>query len=618
MSRRVTSKKANQTEQPVALCYVRQSFTRDANDTNSPERQRANIQAMCDRNGWQPEWYIDAEGHKSGRSEKNRPNWLALKARLGDPDVVALVANDLARLHRKAWHVGRTMEQLDEVGIRLVFAAPGREMDTSTPQGRMLLNFLAMQDEAYANDVSQRVQDSVLYRKRRGVTIGLPPFGTVRAEDGRLVPTAEGAWHMPDGSHVSGTEAQSPHPDAVWRSYYACAERILTAYAENLHGYNRVAKQLTQEGWCFRDRWGNPRLLNNNDVRRVTSNWREYAGIVTTGRAKERIAFKLDDPVSQLHDTGREVFNLELLRRVALAQEQRSHQTRQMGANRRSYDYALLKLVYCAHCEALAARENNPRRRSRLIGSFGDRPRYKHQEGLYCGAKRRSVDARNLENDFIQLVSLLTLKREALPAMAEMAIQSEHGTIIDADIAEQKKAAIAKHKRKIDAARYLFEEGDISRDEYLRRKQENEHMIAHWEIRTSEHQQKMLELSACLEAIDRIVRLWDHAVGDERLALAHGLFEHIVFDLDTGRIVDFRLHPWADHYLVLRADWNDPEGSDSGPENEETPEVGVSRDVARCDPSEIRAEGISSLKTGPFRAANGGNTGRSGASSIAA
>lgn len=26
--------------QPIALCYVRQSFTRDEDDTNSPERQR--------------------------------------------------------------------------------------------------------------------------------------------------------------------------------------------------------------------------------------------------------------------------------------------------------------------------------------------------------------------------------------------------------------------------------------------------------------------------------------------------------------------------------------------------------------------------------------------------
>jgi hypothetical protein len=67
------------TERTVALCYVRQSFTRDGDDKDSPDRQRANIEAKCTQMGWTPEWYQDAEGHKSGRDEKHRPSWLALK-----------------------------------------------------------------------------------------------------------------------------------------------------------------------------------------------------------------------------------------------------------------------------------------------------------------------------------------------------------------------------------------------------------------------------------------------------------------------------------------------------------------------------------------------------------
>ncbi len=51
----------------VALCYVRKSWTRDETDQISPERQRSHIQAVCDANGWTPEWYEDTEGHKSGR-----------------------------------------------------------------------------------------------------------------------------------------------------------------------------------------------------------------------------------------------------------------------------------------------------------------------------------------------------------------------------------------------------------------------------------------------------------------------------------------------------------------------------------------------------------------------
>lgn len=32
----------------IALCYVRLSWTKDETDANSPERQRANIQLVCD------------------------------------------------------------------------------------------------------------------------------------------------------------------------------------------------------------------------------------------------------------------------------------------------------------------------------------------------------------------------------------------------------------------------------------------------------------------------------------------------------------------------------------------------------------------------------------------
>ncbi len=53
---RPASKSSQPTERNVALCYVRQSVTRNIDDRTSPERQRANIQAACDRYGWMAEW----------------------------------------------------------------------------------------------------------------------------------------------------------------------------------------------------------------------------------------------------------------------------------------------------------------------------------------------------------------------------------------------------------------------------------------------------------------------------------------------------------------------------------------------------------------------------------
>ncbi len=142
---RSTSKESN-----IALCYIRQSFTRDEDDKNSPERQRANIDRVCAENGWTPEWYEDAEGHKSGRKVNNRPGWLSLEKRLNDDDVAALVANDLARLHRKGWRVGDLIDRLERFEVALVLAAPNRHVDTSTPMGRIFIQFAAIFDEYYA------------------------------------------------------------------------------------------------------------------------------------------------------------------------------------------------------------------------------------------------------------------------------------------------------------------------------------------------------------------------------------------------------------------------------------------------------------------------------------
>ena len=49
-----------------------------------------------------------------------------------------------------------------------------------------------------------------------------------------------------------------------------------------------------------------------------------------------------------------------------------------------------------------------------------------------------------------------------------------------------------------------------------------------------------------------LVQNWRQADDEMRRALAHGLFDHIVYDLDTQRIVDFRLKPWAQLLMQLK------------------------------------------------------------------
>lgn len=543
----------------VALCYVRLSFTREADDANSPERQRANIQAVCTARGWTPEWYQDTEGHKSGTKEKNRPQWLALKARMTDPDIAAIVANDLSRLHRKGWRVGDLLDFVEEHGVDLVLAAPGRQLDLSTPQGKLFAIFAAMFDEWYAADISQRQKDSIAHRKAQGKSVGTPPFGTARDREGYLHPSKRGAWLMPDGTFVAGREDEPPDPGALWRGYFAAAERSLRLYVipEKRWGLEKVAYQLNLEGWAFKDRNGTPRPFERDDVRRIIGNWPEYGGIVMEISAKKRRAWEMAlENIPFIEE--RAVFDLKLLREVAQVRRDRTVKRTDHGVNIKTYPYPLNGITYCAHCEALAEKHANPKLRSHLGGQGHPKMRrYRHKQGTSCGCMNRSVPAAIFEADFARLIKLLTVRPDALQMMTELSIQSDkafrRSNAPQQDPEIEKREAITLCRRKIEAAVILFGDGRIDHAEYQRRVESNEREIAHWEARTTETEKSALELTLCLDVIDKIVRLWDISEDEDRQGMIRTLFTHIIYDLDTRRIVDFKLKPWADRFLTLRA-----------------------------------------------------------------
>ncbi len=540
----------------TALCYVRLSWTRDESDANSPERQRANIQEVCKQHGWIPEWHEDVDGHKTATKEKNRPGWMALKARLGDPDVVALVANDLSRLHRKGWRIGDLLDFVDEHEVALVLTAPGKQMDFSTPQGRIFAQLSAIFDEWYALDVSQRYKDMIAHRKRQGKSVGLPPFGTKRNKDGYLVLTDEGAWYMPDGSFVKGTPDQCPAVGAVWRGYADAAERVLRVYAEDTKGADGVAYQLQAEGWPWRSRQGDPEPIEDDDVRRVVANWPEYGGHVSKTRARERHPH--DYPIENFDlNEERAVFDLKLLYRVAKVRSDRArNNAHHNGIKTDSHPYPLIGITYCYHCDQQALQHNNFKLRSRLGGKGAKVDgRYRHKNSVKCGCGNRSIKREVYEDDFGRLLKLLTVKANDIDLMTELNIQSlrASGMAEGFDLETQKRAAIAKCNRRIEAARHLYEDGDLTREEYMRRRENNEREIAHWESRTIETEKVALELTLCLEAIDRINQLWDISDDEDRQGMARNLFSEVIYNLDTQRIVDFRLKPWADRFITLRA-----------------------------------------------------------------
>ncbi|MBW4437914.1 MAG: recombinase family protein [Pleurocapsa minor GSE-CHR-MK-17-07R] len=534
----------------TALCYIRRSMVRDEKDLVSPEIQRQNILRICELSGYVPEWYEDIDGHRSGMHETGRPGWLALKARLNDDDVVALVANDLSRLHRKGWRVGDLLDFADQRGIHLILADPNKQIDFSTPQGRVIAQLSAIFDEWYAVDVSLRRKANIAHRKAQQITVGLPPFGTKRGQDGYLIPNNEGAWWLGEDQWVPGVAGDAqPQPGAVWHSYYETARRVLELYAEGV-GRTRICERLRAEGYPYRDRKGNPGNMDVSAVRRVTSNWTEYGGIVLDSRATAR-HFTHDEITSTVLNPERAVFDTGLLKQVAHMAVDRALLRPDAGRRAAASVYPLSGLIYCAHCETLASRERSSVQRSKLIGVKGNA--YRHRQGLYCNCHRRQSKRSVVEGQFRQIISQLSIAPDMLDMMKTLASEIVPQAPLSQDVDAKRTAAIAKCRRKLEAARHLYEDGEIARDEYLRRRENNEREIAQWTSYTSETAQVMVELMVCVEALRKLSVLWDAGSDVHRNELALSLFDHIIFDLDQQRIVDFQLKSWAEKFLVLRA-----------------------------------------------------------------
>ncbi len=540
----------------IALCYVRKSWTKDEKDTVSPERQKAHIQAVCDANGWIPEWYEDTEGRKSGMHEKNRPAWMALKARLKDTDVVALVANDLARLHRKAWRIGDLLEFVEQHGIRLVLADPSRQIDFSTPYGKIFAQLSSIFDDWYAQDISMRRKADISFRKSQGKTVGIPPFGTKRdKKTGFLIPTDEGAWLLPDGTWLAGNIGEVVN-GAKWRGYYDLAKLILEIYVSEGLGRTSIARRLQEDGWAWRSRDGKPVHVETDDIRRVTTNWPEYGGLVLGKQAKDRHPSDFDLKTIRLIPE-RAVFDVNLLMQVAQTMQERTVKKIDRGRPPVA-PYPLSNLVWCKSCDDLAALQHNPKLQSRLLGK--NNSRYRHREGVKCGCTQQSVPRNVLEQDFIGLVKMLTVTPEIMDRMKNRAIQSGLSRN-EQELIQQKQDGIARGNRRIEAAKNLYSDGEISRDEYLQRKVEAEREISQWEAMDIDTEHTLAELTMALEAVNKIVTMWENSTEEDKQGLAKVLFERIVFDLDKQKIVDFRLKGWVEKYFVLRQD--DRENNDN-------------------------------------------------------
>ena len=156
----------------LAFAYVRAS-TQEEVKQGSNERQKAIIREYAKSRGYELDFFEDRA--KSGKNIQ-RPDFERMLKSLDAKPKVVIVAK-IDRFARSLSDLLRMLEYLDQKGIGFISVNdPG--IDTTTPNGRLLLQILGAFAEFERNMINSRTKAGREQAMNRGVKFGRPALKT--------------------------------------------------------------------------------------------------------------------------------------------------------------------------------------------------------------------------------------------------------------------------------------------------------------------------------------------------------------------------------------------------------------------------------------------------------
>lgn len=550
------------TERKIALCYVRKSFTKNKKDVLSPERQRKYIEStLKEHPDWEPLWFEDVEGHRSGRTEQGRPDFLKmLDEILLNPYIVAIIVTEYSRLTRSVFTSAKMIELLKVRGIRLIFAYSATEADVQTPAGRIQLNIEAAASEFYADFVGMMQGIRIAALRAEGKWVGETPQGT-RLRKGNLSWRTTGAWFLPDGSFQTGTPDVPPAPGAIFRSYKETVEQIMYLYLAKAEGTGatQIAQLLNSDGYPFRTSQGHPRPYTADDVRRVLADWPAYGGIYLAGKAKDRAGYQEPDADTLTFLPKKALLPPVLLKEIARMRKARGiARTAGDGIVADSIPHPLAQLTRCAICEKRARALRDTHYQTRLGGHYqGNTARYRHRNDVVCSVHKRSILAAELEERFETELARLQPQPERFAALVQHAIECSRrpelqGTM-DADPEVVRQHQVERLREKVRRLEKSYLNVTITEADYEREKQSLLTQLAEWEGQVVDTKPLTLALTDYLIALENPLALWRRLDEQGRRNLAHHLFDYLLYDLDQDRFTEVHPAAWTTALFTVTA-----------------------------------------------------------------
>lgn len=157
-------------------------YCRVSTPGQTTENQSLELRCYCERQGWTITNIYEDKG-VSGAS-RERPALEQMLADASDRKFDVLAVWKIDRLARSTAHLVEILSRLRESEID--FCSATEAIDTTSPQGRMLLTFLGAIAEFETELISERIKAGLTRTRSNGTRLGRPRVGFDLAEALRL------------------------------------------------------------------------------------------------------------------------------------------------------------------------------------------------------------------------------------------------------------------------------------------------------------------------------------------------------------------------------------------------------------------------------------------------
>ncbi len=495
-----------------AVGYIRVSDD-DQLEGYSMDAQRRAFYDYCAQKGWEALGLYAEDGHSAwAESSAKRPAFRQLLTDAAADKFDVVVSHTLDRFSRNL----RVM--LDAFHVfsqhNVTCASVTQDIDYSTPEGKLFMTMLGAFAQYFSDALSGHTKKGMRERAMQGMFNGEPPFGYERCDADCI-----GMDETHTGCHIDPVAGP-----AMLEAF----ER----YRSGSHSYRTIAEELNRKG--FRTK-GRPRTdLDTDGTKEHPENVK--GGLFTGWSVRDLLSNRFfigevrhkGEYYPGLHQplVGPDIFN-EVQERI---KENRARKS--VSVSRTSpHPHMLTGLLRCHQCgiKLWSQRQRRSGQTYYVVPRKGtDRK---------CAHVGRSFVGSVFEDQVDQIFGGFTLRPDWVDWIVENYVE---GT--DRNESLKRRKAL---QGKIERAKELYLEGDITKERYLIVKENAEAEL------TTIYVPELDDAAEAVKVLTDLKELWNSANPGQRNRLLLAVFHSIYVDLESREVVGFR--PMKAFHALLQA-----------------------------------------------------------------